>query len=87
MQGITRDRVIDKIARLLTGTFSGDVHPLRTSDAGDASPRTRDDGAMLFRLYLQTKTPSARRLHYWQLRDGTIELANVRTHDDMSGLH
>lgn len=42
------------------------------------------DGAKAYRLYLQQGTPSARRLHYWQLADGRIELANVGFHDVIS---
>ena len=41
------------------------------------------DGAKAFRLHLQQGSHSACRLHYWQLSDGTIELANVGIHDDI----
>jgi hypothetical protein len=33
---------------------------------------------------LQVKTPSARRLHYWQMRDGRIELSKIGVHDDLT---
>jgi hypothetical protein len=44
----------------------------------------REDGARAWRVSLQSNTPAARRLHYWVLPDGSIELAKVGVHDDMS---
>lgn len=60
-----------------------EVHPLRTSDTPNASDLVRADGARCMRCYIEQKTPSARRLHYWVLRDGTVELSRVVLHDDM----
>ena len=36
------------------------------------------------RCNLQAGTAAARRLHYWQLPDGGIELAKIVYHDDFS---
>ena len=58
-------------------------HPLRTGNKQTALPRLRDDGAEARRCYLEKKGPGARRLHYWKLPDGSIELASVTVHDDM----
>jgi hypothetical protein len=41
------------------------------------------DGAKTFRFYLQHKASAARRLNFWELPDGVLELANVADHDDM----
>jgi len=61
-----------------------EVHHLRTGTGGDNPIRKRDDGAMAWRASLQVKTPSARRIHYWVLTNGQIELARVATHDDFA---
>jgi hypothetical protein len=44
--------------------------------------RVRNDGAIAWRASLQVNTPSARRIHYWVLPSGQIELARVAAHDD-----
>jgi len=58
-------------------------HPLRDGSGGTAPPRTRADGATARRIYLQQRSASARRLHYWRLRE-TIELSRVVLHDDFA---
>lgn len=57
------------------------VHPLRTSDAGNAPAYVRDDGAVCFRASIESNTASARRLHYWKHPDGTLELIRIVVHD------
>ncbi|WIE81001.1 hypothetical protein [Curtobacterium sp. MCSS17_016] len=57
------------------------VHPLRTSEAGNAPAWVRDDGAVCFRANIESNTASARRLHYWKLPDGTLELIRIVVHD------
>jgi hypothetical protein len=85
LQGIGRADVVERIARLLLDAPNSYGHPLRVADAGNAPQQIRAaDGAKAYRLYLQQGTPSARRLHYWQLADGHIELANVGVHDAIS---
>ncbi|QNE48605.1 hypothetical protein F1C58_16220 (plasmid) [Glaciihabitans sp. INWT7] len=59
------------------------IHPLRGTAAADVGGIVRADGAVCFRAYVEQKASSARRLHYWKLVDGTIELSRVVTHDDM----
>lgn len=84
LQGITRAQIVEKIAGLLIGAPNSHGHAMRSADGGNSPQRLRaSDGAKAFRLYLQQGSPSARRLHYWQLGDGTIELANVGVHDDI----
>ena len=42
----------------------------------------RPDGSTAWRANLQTGTPSARRIMWWELPDGTVELGKVALHDD-----
>lgn len=88
VQGISRDRIVEVCAHVVCGrapAIAGlELHPLRSSEGGDAPQRQRADGAKAWRCSLQSGTPSARRLHYWALPDGRIELAKVVYHDDYS---
>lgn len=86
LEGISRDKVVEVIVHVLTGRdtelASRELHPLRTG-AGAGDPTVvRDGGETCWRVYLQSHTPSARRLHYWSCTDGSIELSSVRLHDD-----
>lgn len=88
LEGIKLVKVADVAFEIVTGlaaeNASREVHRLRTGPGGDDPVRTRDaDGAKAWRASLQVKSPSARRIHYWVLPDGQIELARVTTHDDM----
>jgi len=87
LEGITRSKVVDVIVEVLTGrvyALAGrEAHQLRSGPGGDDPPVVREDGATCWRVSLQVKTPSARRLHYWHLNDGSIELSSIRLHDDM----
>jgi hypothetical protein len=87
IQGVSRDKVVEVIVHVLTGRdselASRQLHQLRSSISGNAPPRTRAGGEVCWRVSLQHRTPSARRLHYWVCNDGAIELASIRNHDDM----
>ena len=87
-RGVERSKVVAVTVEVLTGLASElngrELHQLRTSAAGGSPTVVRADGAICWRVSLQVKTPSARRLHYWQLKDGSIELSRVVTHDDMT---
>ncbi len=86
IEGISRSKVIDVLVEVLTGLDtelpSRELHQLRSGDSGNAPALARPDGATAWRVSLQVKTPSARRLHYWRLPDGSIEFSSVRLHDD-----
>lgn len=88
LHGLATDRVADVVMEVVTGkaALSGgrELHQLRTDEAGGSPQRVREDGARAWRVSLQSNTPAARRLHYWVLPDGSIELARVGVHDDMS---
>ena len=59
------------------------LHRLREGQGGSDPYVTRSDGALCWRLSLEANTASARRLHYWQLPGGAIELSRVVLHDDV----
>ena len=89
MQGVSRDKIVEVIVYVLTGRdselASRERHQLRTGPGGDDPPRTRKGGSEIcYRVSLQQKSASARRLHYWICQDGSIELASVRLHDDFN---
>jgi hypothetical protein len=79
--------VIDVVVEVVTGLavelHGRELHQLRQSEAGDSPTVVREDGATCWRAAIQSKSPAARRLHYWQLRDGGTELSRVVVHDDM----
>jgi hypothetical protein len=80
-----------KALRAMLDVLSGDraklaaleVHPLREGDGATARDLVREDGAKCKRAYIEEKSPAARRLHYWQLPDNSIEFSRVVLHDDM----
>lgn len=88
LEGIKAKKVADVVFEIVTGLASQnpsrEVHRLRSGPGGDDPVRIREDGAVAWRASLQVKTPSARRIHYWILPNGTIELACVATHDDFN---
>lgn len=86
LEGIKEDKVADVVFEIVTGLApelpSREVHHLRTGSGGEDPVRIRADGAVAWRASLQVNTPSARRIHYWVLTGGQVELARVTTHDD-----
>ncbi len=88
LEGVSREKVADVVVEVVTGVApkvaGREVHRLRSGLGGADPVRTRPDGAVGYRASLQTNTPSARRIHYWTLPGGQIELARVCTHDDFS---
>lgn len=78
-----RSRLLRAIVDTLEGTSLADVHWLRTGPGGNDPQQTRGEG--------KTKDKAWRRdvdyefhLHYWQCTDGTVELASVGVHNDLS---
>lgn len=61
---------------------SRDLHRLRAGNGGDDPYVSREDGARCWRSAIEQRAASARRLHYWELRNGVIELGRVVLHDD-----
>ncbi|NBY15970.1 MAG: hypothetical protein EBQ72_06505 [Actinobacteria bacterium] len=87
LQGVSEEKVAD-VVEILIGVASDldsrDVHRLREGAGALESPVKRDDGAVCWRASLQVGTPSARRIHYWALPKGRIELSRVTLHDDFN---
>lgn len=86
LEGISTEKVADVVFEIVSGLApmvpGREVHQLRGDAGGDSPARTRNDGATAWRASLQVKTPSARRIHYWILPDGSFELSRVGTHDE-----
>lgn len=87
LQGVSLEKVADVVFEILTGRAkdlsSRELHPYRESEAGTANAvRRPEDGGTLWRASLQTKTASARRIHFWQVPGGSVELVHVGLHDD-----
>lgn len=78
--------VIGEIASRRAWRMEGrQVHRLRAGTGAEAATVIRErDGAKAWRCALKRGTPSAPRLHWWELADGSIELANIVTHDDFN---
>ena len=88
-EGVSRERLLQACAHVASGraheVHSLELHQMRTGSGGNAPMRVREsDGATAWRVSLQVKSHSARRLHYWQLPDGTIELSKIGVHDDLT---
>lgn len=82
------DKVLRGVVDILTGrapeVTSRELHRLRQGVGGNDPYVTRADGASCWRINLESNTASARRLHYWQLPGGQIELSRVGIHDDVA---
>lgn len=87
VDGVERSKVVDVIVEVLIGVDAAlpgrELHQLRRGPGGNDPFVGREDGATCWRVSLQVKTAQARRLHYWRLPDGSVELSSVRLHDDM----
>ena len=87
-----KDSQLRRLFKLILHISSGrnaaealvEAHPLRTSEQRDAAPHTRADGAVCMRAYVEEGVPQSRRLHYWKVKDGLVELSRVVLHDDMA---
>lgn len=88
IQGIDRSKIVDVVVEVVTGLAEHlqgrEMHPLREHENGDAPAVVREDGATCWRVALQVNSPQARRLHFWRMRDGEVELSRVTLHDDFT---
>jgi hypothetical protein len=88
LAGISIEKIADVVFEIVTGradhSTGRDLHQLRESETGNAPyVRRPADGATCWRAALQRGTPQARRLHFWRLANGEVELSRVVKHDDM----
>ena len=90
LYGFTEQGVIAKALKAVVEVLTGaaernaarEVHALRANLGGDAAQVVRADGAKCFRAAIEQNVASARRLHFWRLPDGSVELSRVVVHDD-----
>ena len=87
LQGIPRAKVAAVVVEVLTDLAreqpGRELHQLREDGSGGSPTRVRaSDRAECWRVSLQVHSPSARRLHFWRLPDGSVELSRVAVHDD-----
>ncbi|MET4143949.1 hypothetical protein [Arthrobacter sp. UYCo732] len=86
IQGIDRAKIIAVAVEVLTGLADSlpgrDMHRLRDGVAGTSTVEDPVLGTA-WRVALQVKTASARRMHFWRGTDGKIVFATVGLHDDM----
>lgn len=88
IEGVERDKIVatcvDVLTRRAWQINGRQARQMRTSEVGNAPVRVRvHDQATAWRCNLQTASPSARRLMWWEIPDGSIELAVVALHDDV----
>lgn len=83
----SRGKIIEVVVEVLTGRVATSsarrARRIRTSPVGGSGTYIRDDGAVAWRCDIKQHTPSAPRLMWWRLSDGTIELGRVAKHDDV----
>jgi hypothetical protein len=83
--GLSREKVVQVVVEVLTGRAKDmpqrALHYLTQGEAGPPVSRA-SDGAVCVRVYLESRTASARRLHFWRLDGGGLELSRVGLHDD-----
>lgn len=81
-----RRKVVGVVVEILTrraGQIPGrQVRQHHDGPSGKSNVVVRADGSTAWRANLQTHSPAARRIMWWELPDGTVELAKVATHDD-----
>ena len=87
LQGIKQAKVADVVVEVVTDRAKDlpgrELHQYREADGGNApGVRRSTDDAVMWRVNLQTNSASARRLHYWAMPGGEIELWHVGTHDE-----
>ncbi|QOD05969.1 hypothetical protein IDT60_20585 (plasmid) [Pseudarthrobacter sp. BIM B-2242] len=87
LQGVDRSKIIAVAVEVLTGLADSmpgrDMHRLRGGVAGTSTYVEDPQLGTAWRVALQVKTASARRMHFWRGTDGRIVFATVGLHDDM----
>ncbi|CAH0126103.1 hypothetical protein SRABI83_00081 [Arthrobacter sp. Bi83] len=87
IQGIDRSKIIAVAVEVLTGLADSlpgrDMHRLRGGVAGTSGFVEDPELGTAWRVALQVKTASARRVQFWRGTDRKIVFATVGLHDDM----
>lgn len=74
--------VVEILTRRATEIPGRQVRQHHLGRSGSSPVLVRDDGATAWRANLQTNSPSARRILWWERTDGVAELGRVVLHDD-----
>lgn len=87
LSGLPASKVADVVFEILTDRAKDlpgrELHPYRVSDAGGSDVvRRQEDGSVLWRASLQSRSASARRIHFWRLPGNEVELVHVGLHDE-----
>jgi hypothetical protein len=82
--GISRQKIVDVCVEVLSDIARDNASrtPKPWTDGARGAQISRADGGMAWRVRLQSGTSAARRMKYWILHDGVIELDSVGVHDD-----
>lgn len=87
IQGVDRSKIVAVAVEVLTGLADSmpgrDMHRLRGGLPGASNVVEHPAYGTAWRVALQIKTASARRMHFWRGTDGMIRFAAVGVHDDM----
>ncbi|HEX9225855.1 MAG TPA: hypothetical protein VF885_04245 [Arthrobacter sp.] len=87
IQGVDRSKIVAVAVEVLTGLADSmpgrDMHRLRAGLPGASNFVEHPEYGTAWRVALQIKTASARRMHFWRGTDGMIRFAAVGVHDDM----
>lgn len=89
LDGVEREKIVstcvDVICTHVWDSNGRGAHQQRENGTGGAArPVIRSDGSAAWRCAVQQQTPSARRLMWWEMVDGSVELARVAVHDDFA---
>ncbi|HVM09158.1 MAG TPA: hypothetical protein VM345_11885 [Acidimicrobiales bacterium] len=81
--GITREKIVEVGVEVLCGlALENSARAVKEwLESRHGRPMVRNDGATAWRVRLQHKSNAARRLRYWRLPSGVIELDWVGVHD------
>lgn len=77
----TAKALVDLITHRAERMPAREIHPKRTGPGGDDPQQLRADGAGCWRMSVEVNVAAARRVHYWKLPDGRIELHELVAHD------
>lgn len=74
------ERTLTAIVETVFRENLGKTHRLRSGRGGNDPPRTRSDAALAWRRDIDYDY----HLHYWELTDGTVEIADIVCHNDFT---
>lgn len=86
VQGVDRSKVVAVAVEVLTGLAESipgrEMHRLRNGCAGTGNFAENKSLGKVWRVSLQVKTASARRMHFWRGEAGYITFSDIGVHDD-----